>query len=66
MLIAMEIQTPVYQITVIADQTWGVREDQTTLENLTTAKVGTANVVRMMNAPKMKFVYLENVMVCYS
>ena len=66
MLIAMEIQTPVYLIIVIVDQTWSALEDQIALENLTPAKMGTANVVRMMNAPKMKFVYLENVMVCYS
>ena len=55
MLIAMEIQTPVYLIIVSVDQTWSALEDQIALENLTPAKVGTANVVTMMNAPKMKF-----------
>ena len=63
MLIAMEIQTPVYQITVSVDQMWDAREEQTASEKRTPAKVEIVNVVRMTNAVKTKFAYLENAMV---
>ena len=63
MLTAMEIQTPAYQITVSVDQMWDAREEQTALEKRTPAKVETVNVVRMTNAVKTKFAYLENAMV---
>ena len=63
MLTAMEIQTPVYQITVSVDQMWDAREERTALEKRTPAKVEIVNVVRMTNVAKTKFAYLENAMV---
>ena len=57
MLTAMEIQTPVYQITVSVDQTWDAREEQTALEKLMPAKSEIANVARMMNVLEMNFAY---------
>ena len=65
MRIALDTQTLVFQITVSVDRMRDAQEEMTALEKLTPANLVIVNVVRMMNAPNMDFVSLENAKVYF-
>ena len=63
MPIVLEIQIPVYQISVIVDRIQNAREEKTALGKQTPAKMAHANVARITNALNTMFAFLENVKV---